>query len=314
MEKEILKLINEYDQICLFRHMFSDPDALASQFGLAQIIKDNFSNKQVRVLGENNLSLNGSLFPLMDDVDESFIKNSLAIILDTANTARIDDERFKLASKKIKIDHHPVVEKYADINYEDTNVCATSYLIAKLALNNDLKVSSLAATYLYAGIVGDTGRFLHNNTDYQTFELVTKLVGLKADIQKVYRLMYKKNINEIRLNGYILNNFKIIDNQVAYYILEPSEYEAIGVCFEKAKEYVNVLADIEDIKIWVGIVYSDETKFYHVSIRSKDIVINDIAQKMGGGGHKYASGIKASTLSRVQTILDLLKERALEHK
>lgn len=306
--QEIFKLIKEYDSICIFHHEYGDPDALGSSFGLAKIIEDNFKHKQIYVLGKNVSGLNGKLFPNNDDVEDEIIKNSLAIILDTANTARIDDQRFTQAKYIIKIDHHPVIDDYANYNYVDASACAASYIVAELAHQNELLLSPLAATYLYAGIVGDTGRFFHNNTTAKVFEMVTYLTKAGADIQFVYKNMYTKTISELKLTGYILANFKIIDDKIAYYILEEQDYQQYNVPFDKAKEYVNTIAGIQGISIWVSCIYNNETGFYHVSIRSNGQAINHVAQAFKGGGHEYAAGVKMKSVDKFYEILEELKK------
>lgn len=306
--QEIFKLINKYDSICIFHHEFGDPDALGSSFGLAKIIEDNFKEKKVYILGKNVNGLNGVLFPDHNIVDDEIIKNSLAIILDTANTARIDDQRFSQARYIIKIDHHPTIDDYADYNYVDTNACATAYIIAGLSYENELKLTDIAATYLYAGIVGDTGRFFHNNTTAQVFKMVTYLCEAGADIQYVYKNMYTRTIPELKLSGYILENFEIIDDKIAYYVLEEKDYLKYNVPFDKAKEYVNTIAGIEGINIWVSCIYNNVTGFYHVSIRSKGLAINQVAEEFKGGGHAYAAGVKVKTIERFHEILSALQK------
>ena len=49
--KEILKLIKKYDNIIIARHIGADPDALGSQFALKELIKENFSEKNVYAVG-----------------------------------------------------------------------------------------------------------------------------------------------------------------------------------------------------------------------------------------------------------------------
>lgn len=303
---EILEKIKSYDIICLFTHQFPDPDALGSQFGLKQFIMDNFADKKVYALGKNNESLNGTTFPLKDVCRDELIEQSLAIVLDTANTTRIDDERFALAQELIKIDHHPLADNYGSYNLVLEDKCATSYIVADLIKNSNYRLSKLASTYLFIGIVGDTGRFLYHNTTAEVFAMAAYLLNAGADLAWSYANLYQRSVAETKLVGFILQNYHIIKQRLAYFILDDQDYEQYGISFDKAKEQVNVLADIVGIDIWVSIVYSKLTGFYHVSIRSKKIVINDVAQALGGGGHKLASGIKATSLARVQTILDHL--------
>jgi len=306
MNKEIIKEIQAHDTICIFRHEFADPDAYGSQFGLKEILLDNFPHKNIYALGQDNDSLTDLLYPKCDIVEDAIICQSLAIVLDTANTARIDDQRYASAQKVIKIDHHLDIEQYGYIDLVDTSACATSALIAEFAIETKLEMNPDAATYLYSGIIGDTGRFMYDNTTGKTLEVAAYLLNKGANIQKVYDVMYTRTIEQVRLTGYILDNFKMYNDFFAYYILEEADYTNLGVPFNRAKEYVNTLAGIEGVKVWMSATYNPETKFYHISIRSKDIDINKVAVAFGGGGHRVASGVKASTLERVNLIMDAL--------
>ena len=309
MYKEIRNVIRKYDKITIFRHEFADPDALGSQFAMKELILDNFEGKEVYALGKNVKSLNGTLFPMMDECDDEVIKESMVIVMDTANTQRIDDKRYSLGKEIIKIDHHPSIERYGKYNYVDETICSTTFFIAKFALELDLKISEDVATYLYAGIVGDTGRFFHNNTTVRAMRMAADLIDYGANIRKVYDAMYTRTINEMKLTGFILDNFKLFSEGLAYYILEEEDYKGLGVDFDKAKEYVNTLADIEGIRIWVSATFNHETGFYHISVRSKDVTINDVAQRFGGGGHKHAAGIKTRYMERFLLILKDLEKK-----
>ena len=52
MIEEILNKIEEYDCICLYRHVNPDYDAFGSQFGMYDLIKNTFSNKTVYMEGD----------------------------------------------------------------------------------------------------------------------------------------------------------------------------------------------------------------------------------------------------------------------
>jgi nanoRNase/pAp phosphatase (c-di-AMP/oligoRNAs hydrolase) len=47
----ILKAIQKYPKIVVFRHIIPDFDALGTQLGLATWIKENFTKKTVKVIG-----------------------------------------------------------------------------------------------------------------------------------------------------------------------------------------------------------------------------------------------------------------------
>ena len=101
MISEILQEIKDAETIIIFRHIRPDGDAIGSQYGLKYILKENFPNKKILCLGENSNYWKMYYSNIDSDlVDNETIKDSLAIIIDTPNSARVDDERYKLAKKR----------------------------------------------------------------------------------------------------------------------------------------------------------------------------------------------------------------------
>ena len=102
-------------------------------------------------------------------------ENSLLIVLDTPNLKRIDGVDISKFEYKIKIDHHPFIEEFADIELIDETASSASQLVVELIKNTKLKLNKECAEKLYVGIVGDTNRFLYYYTTAKTFELVSYL-------------------------------------------------------------------------------------------------------------------------------------------
>ena len=112
MIEEILNKIEEYDCICLYRHVNPDYDAFGSQFGMYDLIKNTFSNKTVYMEGEFSSGLVQKFNIEMNIEKPKFEQPVLGIVLDTANKERIDGESYQQCKEIIKIDHHIVVESY----------------------------------------------------------------------------------------------------------------------------------------------------------------------------------------------------------
>ena len=92
MFKEALKLIKKYDRIIIHRHKYPDGDALGSQTGLAALLKDNFKNKEIYVVGDMATRL-PFMDGKMDEIPDEYYKDALAIILDCGSAGLICDER-----------------------------------------------------------------------------------------------------------------------------------------------------------------------------------------------------------------------------
>lgn len=302
--KQIKKEIKRYKDIVIVRHIGADPDALGSQFALKELIKLNFNDKNVYVLGNatSRFKYMGSL-----DKDESLnYSKCLLIVLDTPDVKRIDinADISKFASI-VKIDHHPFVEKYANIELYDENASSTSQLILEFILANKLKINDMIARYLYTGIVSDTDRFLHDYTSKRTFELVNYLLSnSNIKFTELYEPLYMRPLEEVRFQGYIYQNMTVTDNGLAYIKITDELMKEYKVDSASAGNMINDLKYIDKIKIWV--FFSEDTKsnLIRANIRSRGPYINEVATIYGGGGHKYASGARLTSWKQVDNLIE----------
>ena len=76
---EILKLIEKYDTIVIYRHELPDFDASGTQHGLASWLRDSFPNKIIYTVGKDFEDFTPSLFPKNDDIDVTTSISSLNI-------------------------------------------------------------------------------------------------------------------------------------------------------------------------------------------------------------------------------------------
>ncbi len=306
----ILDAIKKYPKIVVFRHIIPDFDALGTQLGVATWIKDNFPKKQIKVVGEDHPSFTPRLYPKMQKVANKFFdKKTLCLVVDTANMERIDDKRYASGGMVIKIDHHPNINPYGDICLVETETCAASELFMKMVVSYGPKyrLTKKAATYFYSGIAGDSGRFMYKSTTPQTFDMAKRLLetGINAH-DDVYLKMYEKTLEDLKVTAYLLNHYHVSPKGVAYYVLSHQEQSDLGMLATQGKDNVNLFSNIKDVHIWCSISEDIEDKVWRVSIRSKKVTINHIAQKYQGGGHAQASGCKLASIDQLpQFIADL---------
>lgn len=64
----------------------------------------HLSRKNIYATGTPEPSL--SFLYELDEVPDDVYKDALVIVCDTANQARIDDQRYSMGDKLMKIDHH----------------------------------------------------------------------------------------------------------------------------------------------------------------------------------------------------------------
>ena len=207
IQEQIYKKINDYDTIIIHRHQRPDPDAIGSQIGLSSILKKNFPNKQIYVVGKKIDGLSWIGDP--DKVDENKFQNALIFVLDTANKPRIDDNRWQKGSYIIKIDHHPEDDVFGDLSLVNVKASSTSEILVDFCRKFHLKFTYQAVKSFYAGIVGDTGRFLYSNTTSHTMEDVSFLMSAREDLDftKINRCECEINLSLARLVSYVYEKF-----------------------------------------------------------------------------------------------------------
>ncbi len=307
MKEQILEAIENYETIIIHRHVRPDPDAYGSQGGLAEILKTSYPEKNIYTVGAEEPSLN--YLRRLDSISDDTFKGALVIVCDTANAERICDERYRLGEQLVKIDHHPNEDPYGDLQWVDTSASSTSEMIYEFYLtfkDQGLKMSDEAARLLYAGIVGDTGRFLYPSTTNKTFAYAGELIHYNFSRTELYDKMYELAPNVVKLNGYILQNFELLENGAAKVVMKRELLDQYSVKPSEASLLVSELGNVRGIKAWVFFI--EEEDQIRVRLRSKGPVINTIARNYNGGGHPLAAGASIYSWDDVDRVLaDLIK-------
>ena len=311
--KQIFKVIKKYDTIVIARHIGADPDALGSQFALKEIILKTFPNKKVYAVG--NPASRFKFFGNNEKIDNIDTTKGLLIVLDTPDIKRIDGVSLNNFEYVIKMDHHPIIDKYANIELIDEDSCSTSQLILEFIFNNKIEINKEIGEKLYLGIVGDTDRFLHDYTSSKTFSLVTRLLEeTNIDFTSLYKILYQRPISEIRFEGYIYQNLILTENGVAYIKIIDRKLKEFGVDSAAAGNMINDLKFVNEIIVWVFLTEDIKSNLIRANIRSVGPYINDVATKFGGGGHKYASGVKLKTWDDSDKLINELDELVKNYK
>ena len=306
--KQIFKVIKKYDTIVIARHIGADPDALGSQFALKEIILKTFPNKKVYAVG--NPASRFKFFGNNEKIDNIDTTKGLLIVLDTPDIKRIDSVSLNNFEYVIKI-----IDKYANIELIDEDSCSTSQLILEFIFNNKIEINKEIGEKLYLGIVGDTDRFLHDYTSSKTFSLVTRLLEeTNIDFTSLYKVLYQRPISEIRFEGYIYQNLILTENGVAYIKITDRKLKEFGVDSAAAGNMINDLKFVNEIIVWLFLTEDIKSNLIRANIRSVGPYINDVATKFGGGGHKYASGVKLKTWDDSDKLINELDELVKNYK
>lgn len=310
--KQIYKLIKEYDEIVIARHIGPDPDAIASQIALRDSIRLSFPEKRVYAVGAgvSKFRYLGNL----DRIDYNSITNALLIVLDVPNFIRVDGIEGLTYNDIVKIDHHPKEDIIGSADFTSSDYSSTAEMVSDLIFNTKLMMDKSIAEKLFLGIVSDSERFLFKNTQMHTFEIVLKLVkDYKLDFVNLYDNLYDKSFNECKFEAYIINNLTITDNKFGYIIIDNKIIEEYGVDHSTPSVVINNFNFIKELNAWCFITYDERNEIHKVNIRSRGPVINEVASKYNGGGHKFASGARIVKKSDVDKIIKDLDNVCAEY-
>ena len=303
MYNEIFDLIKSYNNIVVVRHVGVDPDAMASSIALRDSIKLTFPEKNVFAIGNGTVRFNFMGF-LDKGIDFNQMDNILLIVTDTPDKKRVDMEGLTHYEKSIKIDHHPFIEKFCDVELIDPDKSSASEMVYDLINNTPLLLNKQICEELFAGIVGDTNRFLFSNSKCETFNVVADMIkNYNIDITKVYYNLYRRPLSEVKFFGYMANNIKTTENGVGFMILRNEDLISYGVDSATSGNLINEFNNIGELLIWLSATEDVKNNFIRVSVRSRGPVINTVLERHGGGGHALASGAKLKTFEEVDELI-----------
>ena len=311
MFEQALALIREYDRIIVHRHSYPDGDALGSQLGLAALVRDNFPNKEVYVVGDDASRLS-FMNAVMDEIPDAYYENALAVIVDCGSARLISDERYQRAAKTLRIDHHLYCEEIADVDIVDSSYESASGMVAMFAKESGLKLSPASATALFTGMVTDSGRFVFDSVSARTFELAAFLMSQPIDTGSLYYNLYAEDFADIIAKADNMHKIKFTPNNVAYIYTAREDLESGEAAHSVSRKMVGLMRDIKGVYVWANFTESDDGVL--TELRSNRCNINPVAVKYGGGGHKKASGCVVKDRAEAMRLLADLDALVAEYK
>lgn len=320
MEK-ILDKIREYDRIMLFRHIRNDGDCVGASKGLKAIIQLTWPEKEVYLIDADTSAYLAFLGPEDAPVADELYQDALGIVLDTASEARISNKKYTLCKELIKIDHHIPLENYGDLIWVEDERSSCCEMIAKFydTFRDELKIDSQAATYLYTGMVTDSGRFKYDGVTGETLRCAAVLLDVGVNTQTLFARLYLEAFEYLKFKAHIYDRMQVTENGVAYIYIDRAMQEEFHLSLEQASACVGTLDSIRGCIAWmVFIENGDAEGSIRVRLRSRFVHINGIAEKYRGGGHACASGATVYGMEEVKALLAdtdaLLKEYKATHE
>ena len=302
--RAILDKIREYDRIILFRHQRPDGDAIGATKGLCEILRLTYPEKEIVVLNTDFSDYVAFLGGEDEPREDDFYKSALGIVIDTAVIDRISNPKYTLCRELIKIDHHIEKETYGDLAWVEEKKSSACEMIAEFyhTFRDELKINQAAASYIYAGMVTDSGRFRFSSVSGDTLRYAGMLLDIGVDTENLFSNLYLEDFDSITFKAKILRKIKRTENGVAHIFISRATRGRLGMTMEQAGETVSYMSAIRGSLIWIAFIEADDGSI-RVRLRSRLVAINELAERYHGGGHACASGATAHSRREMQTLL-----------
>lgn len=137
----------------------------------------------------------------------------LLVVLDTDHWEHQGETGLERgASPVVVIDHHASNRSYGDVNWVQSDAASTSEMLLSLIESlGERLIDAEIATNLLAGLLFDTGGFLHDSTRAKTLSVAAQLVSAGADYGRLTRsiLTPERQANTLRLWGHALSSLRL---------------------------------------------------------------------------------------------------------
>ncbi len=309
----ILDKIKEYDKIMLFRHFRPDGDAIGSTKGLAGILKATYPNKKIYLQNADFSDYLAFLGEEEEILPDGEYADALGIVLDTATTDRISNKKYALCMELIKIDHHILAEEWGVCQWVEELRSSTCEMIAAFydEFKSELVLTKEAATYIYTGMVTDSGRFRFRDVSGETLRLAGVMLSAGVDLDWIHSNLYLRDFESLKFEAYAHKKMKISENGVVSLFVSKGMKKKFALTNEQASASVSYLEGIKGSLIWVAFIETGDGKI-RVRLRSRYVEVNDLAKKYHGGGHACAAGATVYSKKEMYELLadadTLLKE------
>jgi phosphoesterase RecJ-like protein len=192
----------------------------------------------------------------------------------------------------INIDHHVTNPREWPLTWLDPDASACGEMVYKLILELGAPVDKDIALCLYTAIFTDTGSFRYSNTTPESMKIAATLLEAGADPWLVTENVYESiAFRRLKLLGRVLADMeRSADGRTAWVVVTEELYRLTGTTAEDTDNFVNFVRSVKGVEAAV-LFRQTAAGEYKISMRSKGRVdLSELAQSLGGGGHKNAAG------------------------
>lgn len=308
------ELISAHQKFVLTTHINPDGDAIGSEIAMTEYLRG--SGKQAMIINNSATPTN---YKFLDRYQEIIVYDEQHRHLITEADAFIivdisDWERLRtigqliknMSAPKICIDHHHINYRFADLDIIHEEASSTGEIVYDFLVAVNFPINRIIAEALYTCLLSDTGSFRFSNTTAKTHRVASHLLELGVNVREIHHLVYEQNSrSKMALLGEALRNLHYeCDGRLAWFVLSQQMFQSCQASHWDTEGFPEIPRTIEGVDVSLMFTELDKDKV-KISLRSKGkVVIHQIAEKFGGGGHHYAAGaLVNSSLNEIVPIV-----------
>jgi phosphoesterase RecJ-like protein len=301
-EQAFLELARPGRRFVLTTHVQPDADGIGSELALAALLRAR--GAVPRIVNADPLP---AALAFLDEAGEvetwdpaghgpALASADAIVMLDNSDPARLGTLEPAVrasAARTVSIDHHPDPDPFWSLLVLRTGASSTAEVVFGLARAAAAELPPAALRALYAGLVGDTGRFRFGSTSAEAFAMAAELVRAGVSPAAMFARM-EECVSEayLRLLGRTLGSAELLEQGRLVLLTVPRALVVeLGAHAEDTSEIINESLRLGSSRV-AALFREQEDGRTKVSLRSKGpLDVNRVARRHGGGGHRNASGI-----------------------
>ncbi|MBU3668341.1 MAG: bifunctional oligoribonuclease/PAP phosphatase NrnA [Candidatus Taylorbacteria bacterium] len=308
--KGIKERIEAATSILMHCHPNPDPDSLGSTLAMKFALEA--IGKRVTIIGGDSPTPEVFMhFPGAPTIlQQNYISTDLSqfdlfLILDSGSIEMISKKGevvFPEHLRTVVIDHHASNKGYAEVNLVAVQYPSTTEVLFDLFKEWGMGLTHDIAVNLYVGLFTDTGGFRYELVSGHSFTMAAELFEYAPDVVETVKILENSgtrgNIEFLALGLSNKHIFNFKDQSKGSYVISTVTYSDIQRLGLTPNDYWNASFVTNLLRSVVGwnvvvILTEQEPGLVKASFRTRDHVLFDVSKvalKLGGGGHKAASG------------------------
>lgn len=295
---QIANILRSSKRVVIATHEHPDGDALGSSLALLRALREQ--GKEVVAYIPDPAPTFYSFLPGLAELTTTapdLQKFDTVVLLDYTQLYRTHLEEAALAHPQtISIDHHYDNTKQAKVNLIVPEAAATAQILYEFFTTTGWPISQDIATSLLTGIFTDTGSFMHDSVTPDILEISSALMNKGARLAHIAHETYqKKDLPALQIWGRALSRISTSRKTGASMsVVTFKDLQECGATLDDLSGVVNMLNALPQTKFALLLVEYEAGKIKG-SLRSephKGVDVSLIAKRLGGGGHKLASGFE----------------------